>query len=97
MMMGDAASNFIKAEVLPHKYRFEEKDYKLTYDLMIKAGEQGLLGVSVPEKYGGMGMPFNTSMLVCDKISGNNGSFSTAFGAHTGIGTLPITLYGNDT
>jgi len=38
-MMGDAASNFIKAEVLPHKYRFEEKDYKLTYDLMIKAGE----------------------------------------------------------
>lgn len=43
-----------------------------------------------------MGLPFNTSMLVCDKISGNNGSFATAFGAHTGIGTLPILLYGNE-
>ena len=46
-------------------------------------------------EYGGMGMPFNTSVLICDRISGANGSFSTAFGAHTGIGTLPILLYGN--
>ena len=43
-----------------------------------------------------MGMSFNMGMLVCDKISASNGSFSTAFGAHTGIGTLPIVLYGND-
>ena len=64
---------------------------------MKKAGELGLLGISVPTEYGGMGMPFNTSVLICDKISGANGSFSTAFGAHTGIGTLPILLYGDDT
>jgi alkylation response protein AidB-like acyl-CoA dehydrogenase len=55
-----------------------------------------LLSVSIPEEYGGLGMPFNTGMLVCDKISGNNGSFSTAYGAHTGIGTLPILLYGTE-
>jgi hypothetical protein len=43
-----------------------------------------------------MGLSFNTGMLVCDRVSGNNGSFSTAFGAHTGIGTLPIVLYGSE-
>jgi len=95
-MMGDAALKFLEKEVAPHKYKFEAKDYALTESCMVKAGEQGLLGVSIPEAYGGMGMPFNTSMLVCDKISGNNGSFSTAFGAHTGIGTLPILLYRNE-
>jgi len=76
--------------------RFEHKDYDLTVECMKKAGEQGLLGISVPEKYGGLGMPFNTSMLCTDRISGNNGSFATAYGAHTGIGTLPILLYGNE-
>ena len=44
----------------------------------------------MPEEYGGMGMPFTSTMLVCEYISGANGSFSTAFGAHTGIGTMPI-------
>ena len=63
---------------------------------MEQAGSLGFLGVSVPAKYGGMGMGFTSSMLVCDYISGATGSLSTAFGAHTGIGTLPITLYGNE-
>ena len=61
---------------------------------MKKAGELGLLSVAVPEAYGGMGMGFIDTMLVCDYISGATGSFSTAFGAHTGIGTLPIVLFG---
>lgn len=61
-----------------------------------KAGELGLLGVAVPEAYGGLGMGFVSTMLVCDYISGATGSFSTAFGAHTGIGTMPITLYGTE-
>ncbi len=56
----------------------------------------GLLGIYVPEQYGGLGMGFNTSMLVCDRISGATGSLSTAYGAHTGIGILPILLYGNE-
>ena len=96
LMMASATKEFVEKELDPHRERFEKKDYKLTEDCMKKAGELGLLGISVPAEYGGMGMPFNTSVLICDKISGANGSFSTAFGAHTGIGTLPILLYGDD-
>ena len=95
-MMASATTDFVEKELDPYRERFEKKDYKLTEDCMKKAGELGLLGIGIPEKYGGMGMPFNTSVLICDKISGANGSFSTAFGAHTGIGTLPILLYGDD-
>ena len=97
LMMASATKEFVEKELDPHREQFEKKDYKLTENCMKKAGDLGLLGISVPEKYGGMGMPFNTSVLICDKISGANGSFSTAFGAHTGIGTLPILLYGDDT
>ena len=96
LMMASATTKFVEKELEPHRERFEKKDYKLTEECMKKAGHLGLLGVGIPEKYGGMGMSFNTTMLICDKISGANGSFSTAFGAHTGIGTLPILLYGND-
>jgi alkylation response protein AidB-like acyl-CoA dehydrogenase len=95
-MMAQATSDFIEKEVAPERERFEEKDYSFTESLMKKAGELGLLGISVPEEYGGLGMDFNTSMLVCDRISGISGSLSTAYGAHTGIGTLPILLYGNE-
>jgi len=96
-LMASATTDFVEKELEPHRERFEKKDYKLTEGCMKKAGELGLLGIGIPTKYGGMGMPFNTSVLICDKISGANGSFSTAFGAHTGIGTLPILLYGDDT
>ena len=72
-----------------------KKDYDFTKSLMQKAGELGFLSVSVPEEYGGMGMGFVSSMLVCDYISGSTGSLS-AFGAHTGIGTLPVVLYGTE-
>ena len=92
LMMASATKEFVEKELDPHRERFEKKDYKLTEDCMKKAGDLGLLGISVPVENGGMGMPFNTSVLICDKISGANGSFSTAFGAHTGIGTLPILL-----
>jgi len=95
-MMADATSDFIDKEVWPHKQRFEAHDYDFTFELMRKAGEMGLLGVSVPEQYGGLGMGFNTSMLITDRISGATGSLSTAYGAHTGIGTMPILLYGTE-
>ncbi|MDM1408893.1 acyl-CoA dehydrogenase family protein [Myroides sp. DF42-4-2] len=96
LMMRDSVKEFIDKEVWPHKDRFENKDYAFTKECMQKAGELGLLGVAVPEAYGGLGMGFVSTMLVCDYISGATGSFSTAFGAHTGIGTMPITLYGNE-
>ncbi len=95
-MMADATTEFIEKQVLPHRERFENKDYAFTEELMKKAGDLGLLGITVPEKYNGLGMDFTTSMLVTDRISGVSGSLSTAYGAHTGIGVLPILLYGND-
>jgi alkylation response protein AidB-like acyl-CoA dehydrogenase len=96
IMMRDSVKEFIDREVWPYKDRFEKKDYELTKTCMEKAGELGFLGVAVPEEYGGLGMGFVSTMLVCDYMSGATGSFSTAFGAHTGIGTLPIVLYGTE-
>lgn len=95
-MMKDAVVEFIDREVWPIKERFEEKDYALTEELMRKAGEMGFLGVSIPEKYGGIGMGFVSTMLVTDYISAASGSLGTAYGAHTGIGTMPIFLYGTE-
>ena len=95
-MMKESVQEFIDREVWPQKERFEKKDYALTEELMRKAGEFGFLGVAVPEEYDGLGMGFVSTMLVCDYISGATGSLATAFGAHTGIGTMPITLYGTE-
>ena len=95
-MMRESTKEFVNREIWAHWERFEKKDYAFTEECMRKAGELGLLGVAVPEAYGGLGMGFVSTMLVCDYISGATGSFSTAFGAHTGIGTLPITLYGTE-
>jgi len=95
-MMKESVKDFVDQEIWPHKPRFEAKDYAFTEEVMRKAGELGLLGVAVPEAYGGLGMGFVSTMLVCDYISGATGSIATAFGAHTGIGTMPIVLYGND-
>lgn len=95
-MMRDSVKEFVDREIWPKKEEFEKNNYALTEEIMEKAGEMGLLGVAVPEEYGGLGMGFITTMLVCDYISGATGSVATAFGAHTGIGTMPITLYGTE-
>jgi len=95
-MMKDAVMEFNDREIIAHRDRFENKDYALTEEVMRKAGELGFLGVAVPEAYGGLGMGFVSTLLTCDYISSGTGSFSTAFGAHTGIGTMPITLYGTE-
>lgn len=96
VMMKEAVKEFNEREIIAHRDRFEAKDYALTEEVMRKAGEMGFLGVAVPEDYGGLGMDFVSTMLVCEYISSGTGSFSTAFGAHTGIGTMPITLYGTE-
>jgi alkylation response protein AidB-like acyl-CoA dehydrogenase len=96
LMMKQMVTEFVDKEIWPNKKRFENKDYAFTEECMKKAGDLGLLGVAVPEAYGGLGMGFVSTMLVCDYMSGATGSFSTAFGAHTGIGTTPITLYGSE-
>ncbi len=96
LMMRDSVMEFVDKEIWPYKNRFENKDFAFTEESMKKAGDLGFLSVAVPEAYGGMGMGFVNTVLVCDYISGATGSFSTAFGAHTGIGTMPITLYGTE-
>ena len=96
VMMKEAVKEFNEREVIAHRDRFEAKDYALTEEVMRKAGEMGFLSVAVPEAYGGLDMGFVSTMLVCEYISSGTGSFSTAFGAHTGIGTMPITLYGTE-
>ncbi len=95
-MMKEAVKEFVDRELWPNKARFETKDFAFTEACMRKAADLGFLSVAVPEAYGGLGMGFISTILVCDYISGATGSFSTAFGAHTGIGTLPITLYGTE-
>lgn len=95
-MLRDSAKEFIDREVIPHHDRFEKKDYALTEQTMRQLGEMGLLGITVPEEYGGLGMGFVSTMLACDYVSGGNGSLATAYGAHTGIGTLPTLLYGSE-
>ena len=96
ILMKDSVKEFVDREIIAERSRFENKDFEYTKEVMQKAGQLGFLSVGVPEEYGGMGMPFTSTMLVCEYISGANGSFSTAFGAHTGIGTMPIVLYGNE-
>lgn len=95
-MMRDSIIEFNDREIIANKSRFEAKDFKLTEEVLKKAGEMGFLGVHVPEEYGGLGMGFVSTMLVCDYISSGSGSISTAFGAHTGIGTMPILFYGTE-
>lgn len=93
-MIAATAEEFILQEIHPILDEIDSmKDPSLMPGIITKAGELGLLGTSVPEEYGGFGMSFNTSMLLAEK-SGVGFSFGTAFGAHTGIGTLPILYYG---
>jgi len=94
-MMAEATQDFVRTVIHPELDRIEKMEDGLLPSLMEKAGELGLLGVAVPQAYGGLGMDFNTSMLIAD-IIGATGSFSTAYGAHTGIGTLPIVYYGSE-
>lgn len=94
-MMAAATQDFVEKEIFPNVERIDSLEEGLMPSIMDKAGELGLLGVSIPEEYGGLGMSFNTGMLMADIIA-SSGSFSTAYGAHTGIGTLPILYYGTE-
>ncbi|MCS7005834.1 MAG: acyl-CoA dehydrogenase family protein [Cytophagales bacterium] len=94
-MMASACKDFIRTEIEPHIERMERLEEGFSKKLLQKAGELGLLGISIPEEYGGLGMSFNTSMLIAD-VMGATGSFSTTYGAHTGIGILPIYYYGTE-
>ena len=95
LMMKQTCLDFVNQEIVPLLDRIDAMEDGLMASLVEKAGELGMLGISVPEELGGMGMDFKTSML-CTEALGEAHSFSVAYGAHTGIGTLPILYYGNE-
>jgi alkylation response protein AidB-like acyl-CoA dehydrogenase len=92
-MVKDMCASFLDADVLPILERIDKLEPGLMPSLLAKAGEQGLLGTSIPEEYGGLGKDFITSTLVNEGLGGGF-SFSVAVAAHTGIGTLPILYFG---
>lgn len=94
-MMADMADEFLEQHVNPNLDRIDKMEEGLMPSLLDKAGELGLLGVAVPEEYGGFGKDFITSTLMTETLGAGH-SFSVAMAAHTGIGTLPILYFGND-
>lgn len=94
-MIAQMCDDFIAQEVTPNLERIDKMEEGLMPSLLEKAGELGMLGMSVPEEFGGMGVDFKTSLLATERL-GKGHSFSVAYGAHTGIGTLPLLYYGTD-
>jgi alkylation response protein AidB-like acyl-CoA dehydrogenase len=94
-MIAKMCEDFIAKEITPNLDRIDSMEEGLMPSLMDKAGELGMLGMSVPEELGGMGVDFKTSLLATEYL-GKGHSFSVAYGAHTGIGTLPLLYYGNE-
>jgi alkylation response protein AidB-like acyl-CoA dehydrogenase len=94
-MIAETAEQFIENEVVPRIDELEAKKEGVNEELLKKAAEIGLLGASIPEAYGGEGLDQISSTILAEK-SGRYGSFATTFGAHTGIGTLPIVYFGNE-
>ena len=95
IMMKKMCEDFVNQEIVPKLDEIDHQEPGLMESILDKAGNLGLLSVTVPESLGGLGMDFKTSML-CTEALGAGHSFSVAYGAHTGIGTLPILYYGNE-
>ncbi|MCE2743674.1 MAG: acyl-CoA dehydrogenase family protein [Fluviicola sp.] len=94
-MIAQMCDDFINQEVYPVIDRIDAMEEGLMVSLLNKAGELGMLGMSVPEELGGMGVDFKTSLLATERL-GKGHSFSVAYGAHTGIGSLPLLYYGTE-
>jgi alkylation response protein AidB-like acyl-CoA dehydrogenase len=93
-MIAQTCSDFLTAEVYPNLEKVEKSDRELMKTMLKKSGELGLMGISIPEEFGGFGQSFVTQMLVAE-TTGAGYSFSVAYMAHCGIGTLPIMYYGS--
>jgi alkylation response protein AidB-like acyl-CoA dehydrogenase len=94
-LMAKTTEEFVVNEVLPVIEDIEEHDFEKSVALLKQAGELGLLAVDVPEEYGGLGLDKISSAVITEKFS-RAGSFSLSYGAHVGIGSLPIVLFGNE-
>jgi alkylation response protein AidB-like acyl-CoA dehydrogenase len=91
-----AAEDFIKGEIMSRGEEIEMLDNRLSRDLMRKAGDLGFLGIDIPENYGGMELDKISSAIVSEKFGYGAGSFTITELNHTGIGTLPVALFGTD-
>lgn len=94
-MVADTVANFVRDKVFPVREKIENMEEGVTLGLLREAGQLGMLGAEIPEKYGGAEMDKITSFLITENMT-RGGSFSVAFGAHTGIGSLPILYFGNE-
>ena len=94
-MIRDMCNQFLAVEVLPIVDRIDNQEKGLMQSTLDKAGEQGMLGISIPEEYGGLGKDFVTATIVNESVGGGF-SFAVAYAAHTGIGTLPILYFGTE-
>lgn len=94
-MIYETAKDFVAKEIEPHIEELEEKNPELVMSLLGKAGELGLISTDIPEEYGGLGLD-KVSTTIVGELMGTAGSFSVVYGAHTGIGTLPIVYFGNE-
>jgi alkylation response protein AidB-like acyl-CoA dehydrogenase len=95
VMIGETTEDFMVKELVPRLPQVLKLDYDLSRELLRKAGELGLLGVEVPEEYGGLGLDKVSGTLVAEK-AGRDGSFATTFAVQVGIGTLPIVYFGTE-
>ncbi|MGC2477970.1 MAG: acyl-CoA dehydrogenase family protein [Candidatus Sulfotelmatobacter sp.] len=95
LLIAQTAEEFANKEIVPNIEKMEHKDFSVVRDLVKKAGDLGLSGVDVPEQYGGMELDKVTSAIIADRIA-KYGGFSTTWGAHTCIGTLPIVYFGTE-
>ncbi|MFJ7728422.1 acyl-CoA dehydrogenase family protein [Neobacillus sp. NPDC097160] len=95
LMIAQTAADFVEKEVAPQLENLENHEFDRTVKLLKKMGELGLLAVDVPEEFDGLGLDKVTSSVITEKMSGAGG-FSLSYGAHVGIGSLPIVLFGND-
>src|SRR5690606_29618635 len=94
-MIYKTSEEFVVNEVLPIVDKLENQEFEHSVDLLKQAGELGLLGADVPEEYGGLGLDKVSSSLISEAMS-RAGGFSISHGAHVGIGSLPIVLFGNE-
>ena len=95
LLIAQTAEEFANKEIVPNIEKMERKEFSINRQLLKKAGELGLSGVDVPEAYGGMQMDKVTSAIIADRVA-KYGGFSTTWGAHTCIGTLPIVYFGTE-
>ncbi|WP_138418497.1 acyl-CoA dehydrogenase family protein [Aquibacillus sediminis] len=93
-MIAKTTEDFVEGEVLPKMDQLENQQFDYAVDLLKQAGELGLLGVDVPEEYGGLGLDKISSALIAEKFA-LAGGFSVSYGGHVGIGSLPIVFFGN--